>query len=107
MDLTSVTPSPAGLKALSHPVRLQMLGLLPLPNEIHDPTNNQYNASNSAYDNKTAFGVLCLVIATAPPSAACSKIAPNSFLKRVAATVGTSTSSPSRLRNVSVGMRPF
>lgn len=28
MDLTSVTPSPAGLKALSHPVRLQMLGLL-------------------------------------------------------------------------------
>ena len=28
MDLTSVTPSPAGLKALSHPVRLQLLGLL-------------------------------------------------------------------------------
>ena len=28
MDLTSVTPSPAGLKALSHPARLQLLGLL-------------------------------------------------------------------------------
>ena len=28
MDLTSITPSPAALKALSHPVRLRMLGLL-------------------------------------------------------------------------------
>lgn len=28
MDLTSITPSPAGLKALAHPVRLRMLGLL-------------------------------------------------------------------------------
>jgi DNA-binding transcriptional ArsR family regulator len=28
MELTSITPSPAGLKALSHPVRLRMLGLL-------------------------------------------------------------------------------
>ncbi|WP_344153616.1 helix-turn-helix domain-containing protein [Nocardioides koreensis] len=28
MDLTSITPSPAGMKALSHPVRLRMLGLL-------------------------------------------------------------------------------
>jgi len=28
MDLTSITPSPAGLKALSHPVRLRILGLL-------------------------------------------------------------------------------
>ena len=28
MDLTSITPTPAGLKALSHPVRLRMLGLL-------------------------------------------------------------------------------
>jgi DNA-binding transcriptional ArsR family regulator len=28
MDLTTITPSPAGLKALSHPVRLRMLGLL-------------------------------------------------------------------------------
>ena len=27
-DLTSITPSPAALKALSHPVRLRMLGLL-------------------------------------------------------------------------------
>ena len=30
---------------------LKMLNLLPLPNEIHDPTNNQYNASNSAYES--------------------------------------------------------
>jgi len=28
VELTSITPSPAGLKALSHPVRLRMLGLL-------------------------------------------------------------------------------
>ena len=28
MDLTSITPSPSGLQALSHPVRLRMLGLL-------------------------------------------------------------------------------
>ena len=28
MELTSITPSPAALKALSHPVRLRMLGLL-------------------------------------------------------------------------------
>jgi len=28
MDLASITPSPAGLKALSHPVRLRILGLL-------------------------------------------------------------------------------
>jgi predicted ArsR family transcriptional regulator len=28
MDLTTITPSPAGLKALSHPVRLKILGLL-------------------------------------------------------------------------------
>jgi predicted ArsR family transcriptional regulator len=28
MELTSITPTPAGLKALSHPVRLRMLGLL-------------------------------------------------------------------------------
>ena len=28
MELTSITPSPAGLKALSHPVRLRILGLL-------------------------------------------------------------------------------
>ena len=28
MELTSITPSPAGLKALSHPVRLRMLSLL-------------------------------------------------------------------------------
>ena len=30
MDLTSITPSPTALKALSHPVRLRMLGLLRL-----------------------------------------------------------------------------
>ena len=47
------------------------------------------SASNSAYDSSTALGVLCLVIATAPRSAACSKIEPNSFLNLVAATVGT------------------
>src|SRR5581483_1773348 len=41
------------------------------------------NASNSAIDISTALGVLCLVIATAPLTAACSKIVPNSFLKRV------------------------
>ena len=34
-----------------HPMGLKMLNLLPLPNEIHDPTNNQYNASNSAYES--------------------------------------------------------
>jgi predicted ArsR family transcriptional regulator len=28
VELTSITPSPSGLKALSHPVRLRMLGLL-------------------------------------------------------------------------------
>jgi DNA-binding transcriptional ArsR family regulator len=28
MDATSITPDPAGLKALAHPVRLRMLGLL-------------------------------------------------------------------------------
>jgi DNA-binding transcriptional ArsR family regulator len=28
MELTSITPGPEGLKALSHPVRLRMLGLL-------------------------------------------------------------------------------
>jgi len=28
MDLVSITPSPAGLKALSHPMRLRILGLL-------------------------------------------------------------------------------
>ena len=28
MDLTTITPSPAGLKALAHPARLRMLGLL-------------------------------------------------------------------------------
>ena len=28
MDLTTITPSPAGLRALAHPVRLQILGLL-------------------------------------------------------------------------------
>ena len=28
MDLTTITPDPAALKALSHPVRLRMLGLL-------------------------------------------------------------------------------
>ena len=28
MDLTSITPDPTALKALSHPVRLRMLGLL-------------------------------------------------------------------------------
>ena len=28
VDLTSITPSPAALKALAHPVRLRMLGLL-------------------------------------------------------------------------------
>lgn len=28
MDLTSITPSPAGLKALAHPVRLRLLGML-------------------------------------------------------------------------------
>ena len=50
--------------------------------------------SNSAYDNSTAFGASCFVMATAPPRAACSKMAPNSFLKRLAATVGRSTSSP-------------
>lgn len=30
MELTSITPSPSALKALSHPVRLRMLGLLRL-----------------------------------------------------------------------------
>ena len=30
MDLTSITPSVAGMRALSHPVRLRMLGLLRL-----------------------------------------------------------------------------
>jgi len=30
VDLTSITPSPTALKALSHPVRLRMLGLLRL-----------------------------------------------------------------------------
>lgn len=30
MDLTSITPGPEGLRALSHPVRLRMLGLLRL-----------------------------------------------------------------------------
>jgi DNA-binding transcriptional ArsR family regulator len=30
MDLTSITPTPQALKALSHPVRLRMLGLLRL-----------------------------------------------------------------------------
>ena len=28
MELSRITPGPAGLKALSHPVRLRMLGLL-------------------------------------------------------------------------------
>lgn len=28
MDLTSITPTPAGLRALAHPTRLRMLGLL-------------------------------------------------------------------------------
>ena len=28
----------------------KMLNLLPLPNDIHDPTPNQYNAANSAYE---------------------------------------------------------
>jgi predicted transcriptional regulator len=28
VDLTTITPDPTALKALSHPVRLQMLGLL-------------------------------------------------------------------------------
>jgi hypothetical protein len=61
-------------------------------------------ASNSAYDSSTALGVLCLVITTAPLSAACSKTVPNSFLRRLAATMGTSTSLPSRLRNGTVDM---
>jgi len=29
---------------------LAMLNLLPLPNDIHNPQNNQYNAANSAYE---------------------------------------------------------
>ena len=33
-----------------HPMGLKMLNLLPLPNDIHNPTNNQYNAANSAYE---------------------------------------------------------
>jgi len=61
-------------------------------------------ASNSAYDSNTALGVLCLVITTAPLTAASSKTVPNSFLRRLAVTEGTSTSFPSRLRNDTVDM---
>ena len=60
------------------------------------------SASNSAYDSSTARGVSCLVITTAPSTAACSKTVPNSFLRRLAVTMGTSTSLPSRLRNETV-----
>jgi hypothetical protein len=34
-----------------HPLGQQMLNLLPMPNDIHDPSAGQYNASNSAYEN--------------------------------------------------------
>src|SRR5262245_21930325 len=59
-------------------------------------------ASNSVIESSTALGASCLVIATAPPTAACSKIEPNSFFMRLAGTVGTSTSSPLLLRYLSV-----
>ena len=35
VDMTSITPSPAGLKALGHPVRLRMLGLLRMRGPRH------------------------------------------------------------------------
>src|SRR5262249_50452622 len=57
------------------------------------------SAWNSSHETSTAFGASWRVIATAP-RAACSRTAPNSFLRRVAATLGTSTSSPRRLRKV-------
>ena len=34
-----------------HPLGQKILNLMPLPNEIHNPQNNQYNAANSAYEN--------------------------------------------------------
>ena len=34
-----------------HPMGQKMLNLLPLPNNIHDPTPGQYNAANSTYEN--------------------------------------------------------
>lgn len=32
------------------PLGQQILGLLPMPNDIHNPANNQYNAANSLYE---------------------------------------------------------
>lgn len=33
-----------------HPLGLQILGLLPMPNGIHNPASNQYNAANSLFE---------------------------------------------------------
>jgi hypothetical protein len=35
-----------------HPMGARLLGLLPMPNDIHNQANNQYNAANSTFDTK-------------------------------------------------------